>query len=159
MKKVPKTASTDKAHYIPHHPVRNDSSTTPIRIVYDCSCLQSQNSQSLNDYLRIGPPLLPDMTAILLRFRTYTYGIATDIVKAFLHLHLHEGDRDFTRFLWQSDPDNPNSPFTTYRFKAFPFGATSSPFMLNATLQYHLNKFTSPVSCDMSENIYVDNIH
>ena len=27
-----------KCHYIPHHAVRKDSQTTPIRIVYDCSC-------------------------------------------------------------------------------------------------------------------------
>ena len=28
----------DIGHYIPHHPVYKESSTTPIRIVYDCSC-------------------------------------------------------------------------------------------------------------------------
>jgi len=30
--------------YIPHHPVRKDSSTTPVRIVFDCSCRQSVDS-------------------------------------------------------------------------------------------------------------------
>ena len=56
-------------HYIPHHPVRKESSTTPIRIVYDCSCRQSPNSPSLNDCLDPGPPFLNDLCAILLRFR------------------------------------------------------------------------------------------
>ena len=28
----------NQVHYIPHHPVKKESSTTPIRIVYDCSC-------------------------------------------------------------------------------------------------------------------------
>ena len=32
---------THEAHYIPHRPVKKDSDTTPIRIVYDCSCKQS----------------------------------------------------------------------------------------------------------------------
>jgi len=98
------------------------------------------------------------MSAILLRFRIYNYGIATDIEKAFHHLHLHECERDFTRFLWLSDPNNPDSPFDTYRFKAAPFGTTSSPFMLNATLQKHLNQFSTPVAHDMKDNMYVDNI-
>ncbi|XP_064632755.1 uncharacterized protein LOC135491048 [Lineus longissimus] len=37
-------------HYLPHHPVAKDSVTTPIRIVYDCSCKTGANP-SLNDCL------------------------------------------------------------------------------------------------------------
>jgi hypothetical protein len=158
IEKIPDSIPTSNSHYIPHHPVRKISSTTPIRIVYDCSCHQSQNQTSLNDCLQAGPPLLNDMTAILLRFRTYNYSIATDIENAFHHLHLHECNRDFTRFLWLSDPDDPDSPFDTYRFKAVPFGTTSSPFMLNATLQKHVERFSTPVARNMKENMYVDNI-
>ena len=40
-----------KKHYIPHHPVAKDSSTTPVRIVYDCSCRTNRESPSLNDCL------------------------------------------------------------------------------------------------------------
>ena len=43
-------------HYIPHHAVHKDSSTTPIRIVYDCSCRQSKHHPSSNDCLMVGPP-------------------------------------------------------------------------------------------------------
>ena len=82
-------------HYIPHHPVRKESSTTPIRIVYDCSCRQSQDQPSLNDCLMVGPTFLNDMCGILLRFRTHRYGLSTDIEKAFLHVTLHEADRDY----------------------------------------------------------------
>ena len=53
-------------HYIPHHPVKKESSTTPIRIVYDCSCRQSQGSPSLNDSLDPGPPSL--WTSVLFLF-------------------------------------------------------------------------------------------
>lgn len=59
------TATT--THYIPYHPVRKESSTTPIRIVYDCSCKQSSESPSLNDCLDPGPPFLMDLCAILLK--------------------------------------------------------------------------------------------
>ena len=44
-------------HFIPHHPVKKDSTTTPLRIVYDCSCRQSPTQPSLNDCLQAGPPL------------------------------------------------------------------------------------------------------
>ena len=158
IKKIPNTANNHNVHYVPHHPVKKDSPTTPIRIVYDCSCKASPKLASLNDCPQPGPPLLNDMSAILLRFRTHSYGIVTDIEKAFLHLNLHEDDRDFTRFLWLSDPADPNSSFDTYRFKAVPFGTTSSPFMLNATVQHHLENFNSPVSLDMKRNMYVDNV-
>ena len=158
IEKIPNTANNHNVHYVPHHPVKKDSPTTPIRIVYDCSCKASPKLASLNDCLQPGPPLLNDMSAILLRFRTHSYGIVTDIEKAFLHLNLHEDDRDFTRFLWLSDPADPNSSFDTYRFKAVPFGTTSSPFMLNATVQRHLENFNSPVSLDMKRNMYVDNV-
>lgn len=53
-----KPTSTTDTHYIPHHPVKEESSTTPIRIVYDCSCRQSQTHSSLNDCLTVGPILL-----------------------------------------------------------------------------------------------------
>jgi len=155
---VQATSSSHNVHYIPHHPVRKESSTTPIRIVYDCSCRQSQSQPSLNDCLMVDPTFLNDMCGILLRFRTHGYGLSTDIEKAFLHVTLDEADRDYTRFLWLSDPTNPNSDFNTYRFKAVLFGSVSSPFMLNAALHFHLRKYSSPVVADIENNLYVDNV-
>ena len=38
------------------------------------------------------------------------------------------------------------------------FGATSSPFILNAFLQYHLRQYNPAVSHDIQSNLYVDNI-
>ena len=152
------TLQCSKAHYIPHHPVKKQSSTTPIRIVFDCSCHSSQSHPSLNDCLLTGPPFLNDMCSILIRFRIHKYGFSTDIEKAFLHVNLDENDRDYTRFLWLSDNNNPESKFQIYRFKVVLFGSVSSPFMLHAALHYHLTKNTSPVSDDMQNNLYVDNV-
>lgn len=158
IEKVETTSSTTCVHYIPHHPVRKESSTTPIRIVYDCSCRQSQDQPSLNDCLMVGPTFLNDMCSILLRFRTHKYGLSTDIEKAFLHVTLHESDRDYTRFLWLSDPTNPESSLIVYHFKAVLFGSVSSPFMLNAALHCHLQKYPSPITTDIENNLYVDNV-
>ena len=158
IEKVEETTTTTKVHYIPHHPVHKESSTTPVRIVFDCSFHSSPNSPSLNDCLLTGPPFLNDMCTILLRFRTFPYGLSADIEKAFLHVGLDDNDRDFTRFLWLSDPMNPESVFNTFRFKTVLFGSTSSPFFLNATLRCHLQNYDQAVAHDIKNNIYVDNI-
>ncbi|XP_053390638.1 uncharacterized protein LOC128553494 [Mercenaria mercenaria] len=127
-----------RVHYIPHHAVKKESSTTPIRIVYDCSCRMSRNHPSLNDCLQSTPPQLNDLAAILVRFRFHKFAVVSDIEKAFLNVGLHEKDRDVTRFVWPSDPTNPDSPLKTYRFKSVLFGSVCSPFILNATILKHL---------------------
>ena len=107
IERVSNHTSTTSVHYIPHHPVRKDSLTTPLRIVYDCSCKQSSNLPSLNDCLNPGPPFLNDLCAILVRFRQHNMAFSSDIEKAYLHVHLDEVDRDFTRFLWLSNQLTP----------------------------------------------------
>ena len=125
---------TDNAHYIPHHPVKKDSATTPIRIVYDCSFHSSPDNPSLNGCLLVGPPFLNNMCSILLRFRTFTYGLSTDIEKAFLHVGLDDNDRDFTRFFWLSNSKDPEREFQVFRFKTVLFGSASSPFILRSVI-------------------------
>ena len=106
----------------------------------------------------VGSPTLINICNILLCFRLHKYALSTDIEKAFLHVKLAECDQDFTRFLWLSDQSDPESKFVTYRFKVVLFGSMSSLFMLHATHDYHLNSYKSPVSMDMKNNLYVDNI-
>ena len=150
--------STPDVHYLPHHPVKKESATTPIRVVYDCSCHGDSNSASLNDCLMVGPPFLNNLCAILLRFRIHAFALSTDIEKAFLHVKLHPSDRNFTRFLWPANLETPDLEMCTYRFAVVPFGSSSSPFMLGAVLNLHLSKFDTPVALDMRENVYVDNV-
>ncbi|VDI58369.1 Hypothetical predicted protein [Mytilus galloprovincialis] len=97
--------------------MKKDLSTTPIRIVYDCSCRQDSESPSLNDCLSSTPPQLNKLTDILTRFRYRKYALITDIEKAFLQIGLDEEDRDSTRFFCLRDPSNPKSELETYRFK------------------------------------------
>ena len=158
IERVELTSNNSRVHYIPHHAVEKDSPTTPIRIVCDCSCRPSPSYPSLNDCLMVGLPCVNDLCAVLVHFRSHCFGISTDIEKAFLHVHLHPDERNFTRFFWLTDPTNPSCQFCVYRFKVVPFGATSSPFMLNAVLQYHLRRYNSDVSRDMQSNLYVDNV-
>ncbi|XP_068692428.1 uncharacterized protein [Montipora foliosa] len=89
---------------------------------------------------------------------TNEYGITANIEKAFLHVNLDEADRDATRFYWLSNADDPDSELIVYRIKSVMFGATSSPFILNATLNKHLTQSTDQVSIDMLRNLYVDDL-
>lgn len=94
-------------HHVPHFVVENpDSLTTPMRIVIDWAT-KTTDGVSLNDCLETGEALQNNMLDILLGFRLWKIGIVFDIEKAFHKILLHEDDRDFTRFLWLSDPTDP----------------------------------------------------
>ena len=75
IERVTESEIPHNCHFIPHHPVKKDSTTTPIRIVYDCSCRQSPSHPSLNDCLQVGPPFMNDLCSLLLRFRTHKDGL------------------------------------------------------------------------------------
>ncbi|XP_060596649.1 uncharacterized protein LOC132750656 [Ruditapes philippinarum] len=159
IEKVNVLSSERPVHYIPHHGVKKHSATTPIRIVFDCSCRQNKNSPSLNDCLESTPPEINELTSILVNLRKHRYAVCTDIEKAFLQIQLNENDRDVTRFLWLNDIYDPNSDLTTYRFKSVLFGATCSPFILHATLTKHLSANDHNwVSAILKKDLYVDNV-
>ena len=144
----------DGVHFLPHHGIKRDSATTPLRVVFNCSA----GKPSLNDCLETGPCLLNDLCQVLLRFRLNKFACIGDISKAFLMVQLDENDRNSVCFLWPDDVHNFNSPLSIYRFKVVLFGATCSPFLLNATITHHLDKEKCQTSKDIKRNIYVDNV-
>ena len=77
---------------------------------------------------------------MLLRFRKHNVAIVADVKKAFLHLELHDTDRDVTRFPWIKDltKNVQKGNLKIYRFTPVAFGVISSPFLLSATLPRHL---------------------
>ena len=131
-----------KIHYVPHQAVvRKDAATTKVRIVYDASAKAHKSAVALNDCLEAGPSLNPLLFDILLRFREQRVAIVADIEKAFLNIEVHEKDRDSLRFLWVDDVLRNNLNLVVYRFCRVVFGVNSSPFLLNATLRYHISKY------------------
>lgn len=59
--------------------------------------------------------------------------------------------------MWYNDPIAENKTIVTYRFKSVLFGATSSPFLLQATLDTHLTSSNNRYKHLLSQNFYVDN--
>ncbi|UYV72138.1 hypothetical protein LAZ67_9001944 [Cordylochernes scorpioides] len=125
----------EECSYLPHRPVLKDSHTTPIRPVFDASC-KKKGLSSLNQCLEKGDNLIELIPDLLLRFRLGKYGIIADMRKAFLQIQVREEDREFLRFLWWKK-DQKTLKF--YRHCRVVFGLTSSPFLLAATIKYHLS--------------------
>ena len=139
--------------YLPHHPVIRESSiTTKVRPVFDASATGS-NDISLNDCMNAGPNLLPLLTEVLLRFRRWRYAYTADITKAFLQVGIQESDQDVHRFLWDD-----KGVTRIMKFTRVPFGNSASPFLLNATIKFHLSKYDKedPTVIELSNNLYVD---
>ena len=137
---APDIPSGPVTHVIPHSAVyRPESKTTPLRIVFDASAKAEPGALSLNDCLETGPNLLPKIFEIMVRNRFKKYVITGDIKKAFHQIHVRTEDRDAQRVLWYDNLNTKNP--VTYRFTRVIFGATSSPYILNATIQKHLEKF------------------
>ena len=154
--------SETRKHYLPHHPVLTPTkATTKVRIVYDASAKPRGAVSSLNECLHRGPIILPDLCGLLMRFRLHLVVILADIEKAFLQIVIKDDERDVTRFLWLKDvtkADVSDDNIIIYRFCRVPFGLICSPFLLGATLKFHLQKEGTPLALSIMNNIYVDNV-
>ena len=68
---APAEEPTSTVFYLPHQAVKKEKhGKTKWRIVFDASSHEA-NAPSLNDVLEMGPNLLPEIVAILLRFRLH----------------------------------------------------------------------------------------
>ncbi|EYB84716.1 hypothetical protein Y032_0311g2141 [Ancylostoma ceylanicum] len=154
-------ATGPNIYYIPHQAVyKEDSLTTRLRIVFDASSHQ-RDRPSLNDCLHQGPSLIPDLVGTLLRNRFHPYLLIADVEKAFHQIHLHQDQRDATRFLWLKDTTKPPSRgnLRELRFTRVPFGINASPFLLNMSIKYALERDSdNRLKEEILANTYVDNV-
>ena len=132
---------SERTYYLPHHPVvRQDKVTTKITVVFDASCAEGDRP-SLNQCLHIGPSFGQSILEILIRFRTYEVALIGDVEKAFLMIRVAEKDRDALRFLWFDNPYLVTPQIVPYRFTRVVFGVASSPYLLNATIKHHIERY------------------
>ena len=81
--------------------------------------------------------------------------------KAFLMVSVDERDRDSMRFLWATDPRVEPPDLIALRFTRVVFGVSSSPFLLNATIDHHMRTYcdSDPGFVDkFLSSIYVDDV-
>ncbi|GFW03927.1 DUF1758 domain-containing protein [Trichonephila clavipes] len=93
IEEVQKDADKKNEHYLSHHPVYKDNSTTKIRPVFD-GAAKEKTSSSINECLEKGPNMLELIPTIINKFRLRKFGIIAHIEKAFLQINIEEKDRD-----------------------------------------------------------------
>ena len=104
--------------------------------------------------------ILEDVCGLPPRLKTKKIGIIADIEKTFLQVGLHQLDCDVTRFLWFKDINGKvtEDNIQIYRFPRLPFGIISSPFLLSATVELHLDETNTATAKQIKDDIYVDNL-
>ncbi|XP_029178441.1 uncharacterized protein LOC114946181 [Nylanderia fulva] len=126
MEQVRDSTSRRRPVYLPHHPViRESSSTTKVRVVFNASSVTS-NGFTLNDCLLVGPKLQNDLGGVLLNWRFYRYVYLADIEKMFRQILVHPDDVDYQRIVWRP---NPQSPVLSYRLLTVTYGTASAPYL------------------------------
>lgn len=131
MEEVSNTEKPD-AVYLPHHAVvRQDKTTSKVRVVFDGSC-SGFNGVSINDDLMTGPTLQPELRHLVMRWRCYPISIVADIVKMFRQVKVADEDIDFQRIFWRDDP---NADLKHLRLLRVTFGMSSAPYLAVRSLQ------------------------
>ena len=156
----PRERGARQVHYLPHHAVlREDKETTKLRVVYDASA--KINGPALNDCLYAGPKFGQKIMDIVMRFRVHKIAVAADIEKAFLMISVAPDDRDVLRFLWVDDVNTQVPNVVVFRFTRVVFGVSSSPFLLNATIRHHMERYATSYPEFVEKflrSIYVDDV-
>ena len=119
------------------------------------------HARMVNDCLYTGPNFGQSILDLLLRQRLHKVALIGDIEKAFLMVFVAEPDRDVLRFLWIRDPSDPQSKVITLRFTRVVFGVSASPFLLNATVDYHMQRYVEldpDFVMKFRRSIYVDDL-
>lgn len=113
------------SYFIPHHAVvREDKTSTKVRMVLDSSC-KTSSGLSINDVLHSGENLQGDLFNIILNFRLFKIALSADCRQMFLQIVMRESDRKYQRILYRF---HPQEPITVYEFNRVCFGMKSSPF-------------------------------
>jgi hypothetical protein len=148
----------NEAIYLPHHAViREDKSTTKVRVVFDASC-KNVKGVSLNDLLMTGPTLQPDLRHIIMCWRSYPVCLVADIIKMYRMVRVAEEDTDFQRILWR---ENPEQEIKDYKLLTVTFGTASAPYLavkaLNQVAYDHKDTYLTAAS-RVHREFYMDDL-
>ncbi|XP_074042815.1 uncharacterized protein [Leptinotarsa decemlineata] len=148
----------DIKFYLPHHSViKENSSTTRLRVVFDGSSKTSTNL-SLNDVLRVGPTIQNDLVCVLLRMRIPRFVATADISKMYRMVKVHPENRNLQRIVWRS---NPSKAIEHFQLNTVTYGTSSASFLATRSLhQVGLDcqaEFPN-ISDIIINNFYVDDV-
>ncbi|XP_055633446.1 uncharacterized protein LOC129773819 [Toxorhynchites rutilus septentrionalis] len=146
------------ACYLPHHPVvKESSSTTKVRVVFDGSA-KTSSGHSLNEALLVGPVVQDELITIVLRFRQFPIALVADIEKMYRQVSLHLDDRPLQRIFWRF---NSIEPIKAYELSTITYGLAPSSFLATRTLQQVVEDEGSnfpEASRVVKKDVYVDDL-
>lgn len=105
MSRIEDTSLHD-GYFLPHHTViKNTSTTTRLRVVFDASA-KTTSGLSLNVTLLTGPVTQQDLFSIITRFLLHKVYTA-DIEKMFRQVFISKDDRQYQKILLRNNPEEP----------------------------------------------------
>ncbi|XP_050562199.1 uncharacterized protein LOC118268106 isoform X2 [Spodoptera frugiperda] len=118
-------------YFIPHHGVIRDSSTTTqLRVIFDASAPTS-TGVSLNDIQMVGPVVQDDLFSILIRFRQHRYVVSGDVEKMYRAIQLSPDQRSLQKIIFRFDP---SEPLRSYTLNTVTYGTASAPYLATKCL-------------------------
>lgn len=151
-------SSHQTKYFIPHHAViKENSSTTKLRVVFDASS-KSSNGVSLNELMLIGPKIQDDLSVILLRWRRFPIAFIADVEKMYRQIRVHPDDYHFQYILWRESSDD---PISEYALQTVTYGTSCAPFLAVRTLQQLAKDYSKayPAASNIACNdFYVDDL-
>ncbi|XP_062558135.1 uncharacterized protein LOC134223013 [Armigeres subalbatus] len=152
-------ATVDKVKrcFLPHHPVvKEASTTTKVRVVFDASCKTSE--VFLNDVLLVGPVVHDDLRSIILRSRTKQVLLVLDEEKMFRQILPRPTDRPLQSILFRFAPEE---EVAVYELNTVTYGTKPAPFLATRTLQQlaadEADRFPLAARA-IREDVYMDDV-
>ncbi|XP_036337045.1 uncharacterized protein LOC118747130 [Rhagoletis pomonella] len=160
MSKISTTVSPESTdcYFLPHHAVlKEESTTTKVRVVFNASC-PTANGMSLNDVLLQGPVLQADLTILILRWRLFQYVFNSDIEKMYRQIYVNENQTKYQRIVFRTCP---RDPISLYELKTVTFGINCAPYLAIRTLHQLADEVESsfPIASEILRKcMYVDDV-
>lgn len=153
-----KNANGDNKYFIPHHCViREDKTTTRLRVVFDASS-KSSSGYSLNDITLKGYQTQPDLMDILMRFRSFEYVLVVDIKKMFRQVVINPSQSYLQNILWRERPDE---DLKCVELLVLSYGVNFAPFVSTRCLLELANSHETefPLAANaLRQQCYMDDI-
>lgn len=151
-------SNAENKYFIPHLCViREESTTTKLRVVFDASSKSSTNT-SLNDITLKGFQVQPELYDILCRFRLPRFVLTTDITKMFRQIKTNPEHNFLQNILWR---DNPQDTLKCIELLTVTYGTNFAPYLSTRVLiDIALkNKDAYPLAAEaLLSQCYVDDI-
>ncbi|GFX55691.1 DUF1758 domain-containing protein [Trichonephila clavipes] len=133
MEEVVEDEDSTTVYYLPHHGVyRQESKTTPLRVVFNASSITtSGESLQLN-----GGVTQRDLFSILLNFRARKFAVTADIKKMFRMILIDESQRHtHTYYALFGRIKFFDSPVKIFRLTMVTYGTKSAPYLATRSLK------------------------